>query len=403
MTPIVRPLVFSAFLALAATAPAADWPHWRGPDHNGISKETGWTADWKAGPPKTLWRANVGIGFASFSVASNRVFTTGHEDGQDTVFCFDAASGKQLWSHSYPADLGDKYYEGGTSATPTISGDHVFHLSRWGDVFCLEAASGKVLWTKNIQRETGARIPDWGYSGSPLVWEDLVILNVGESGVALAKADGKTVWKSSDKDAGYSTPLPAKIGGQTCVLLGSGRAYVAVDPRTGARLWDHAWNTSYGVNAADPVVHDGHVFISSGYNKGAALLKPGSSAPEVVWQSREMRNQMNPSVLVGGHLFGIDGNDGGRAALKCVEFITGKPKWEEKSVDSGSVTVADGKLIVLSETGELIVAEPDPGAFKVISRAKVLSGKCWTVPVLANGRIYCRNAAGDIVCLDVSK
>ena len=403
MNRIALPLASCTLFAAFSAALAADWPHWRGPDYDGISKETGWRADWQAGTPKTLWRASVGVGFSSFAVVSNRVFTTGHEDEQDTVFCLDAASGKKAWSHSYPSDLGDKYFEGGTSATPTVSGDRVYHLSRWGDVFCFEAASGKIVWTKNIQKETDARIPDWGYSGSPLVWEDLVILNVGESGVGLAAADGKTVWRSSDKEAGYSTPLPAKIGEKTCVLLGSGRAYIAVDPRSGTRLWDHAWNTSYGVNAADPVVHDGHVFISSGYNKGAALLKPGGGAPEVIWQSREMRNQMNPSVLIGGHLFGIDGNEGGRAALKCVEFMTGKPKWEEKSIGSGSVTAADGKLIVLSEKGELIIADPDTTAFKVISRAKVLDGKCWTLPVLANGRIFCRNAAGDVICLDVSK
>jgi outer membrane protein assembly factor BamB len=393
----------SLVLLISGTLSAADWPHWRGPDYNGISRETDWKSDWSGGAPKTLWRASIGIGFSSFAVASNRVFTTGHEDEQDTVFCFDAASGKKIWSHSYPSDLGDKYFEGGTTATPTVNGNRVYHLSRWGDLFCFDAASGKVVWQKNVQKETGARIPDWGFSGSPLVHEDLLILNVCQHGMAVSKADGKIVWKSDGKECGYSTPLPVKDGGKSIVLIGSGRAYVAVDPRTGAKIWEHSWNTSYGVNAADPVVSLGHVFISSGYNKGAALLKPSSGSTSVVWQSREMRNQMNPSVLIGTHLYGIDGNDGGKAALKSIEFMSGKPGWQEKSVGSGSITAAGGKLIVLSDKGELIIAQPDPASFKVISRAKVLGGKCWSLPVLANGRIYCRNAAGDMVCLDVSK
>lgn len=393
---------FCLLLTLLATndAPAADWPFWRGLARTGISQEKGWNARWTT-PPKVLWKAGVGIGFSSFSVADGRVFTTGNEDNKDTVFCFDAATGRVLWKHSYDADLGDKYFEGGTTGTPTVDGDKVYQLSRWGDVFCFEAATGKVVWSKNVQQETDARIPDWGFGGSPLVWKHLLILNVGQGGLALDKTSGKIVWESDDRNAGYSTPFPMDRGGKTEIILGSGRSYVAIDPVNGQKLWEHAWNTSYGVNAADPVVQGDLVFISSGYNKGAALLKTTPSNADVVWQSRVMRNQMNPSVLLGDHLYGIDGNEGKDAGLKCVEFSTGTEKWVEKGVGAGSLMVADGKLIILSEKGELIIAEPSPEGFKPLSRAQVLTGRCWTVPVLSHGRIYCRNAAGDVVCLDV--
>lgn len=392
-----------AFLCLLpfATATASDWPQWRGPDRNGISRETDWKADWKGAPPKILWKASVGLGYSSFVVADGKVYTTGHADEKDTVFCFDAVTGKEVWKHSYPAELGDKFFQGGTTGTPTLADGKLYHLSRWGDLFCFDAASGKIVWQKNIQQETGYRLPDWGYTGAPLVWENLLVLNVGENGVALEKATGKVVWKSADENAGYSTPLPYKQDGKTLLTMGSGKSYLAIDPKTGEKVWQHRWTTSYGVNAADPIIHDGHAFISSGYNKGAALLKLGGSEPQVVWQNRVMRNQMNASILIGDHLYGIDGNEDRGASLKCIEFKTGKQLWEEKSAGAGAVTAADGKLIVLCESGELIIAKASPTAFEPISRGKVIDAKCWTVPVLANGLIYCRNAAGDVACVDV--
>src|SRR4051812_30025556 len=172
-------------LCFTTCAFALDWPQRDGPQRNNISEETGWQAEWSGNGPKELWHAEVGLGFSSFVVAGGSVLTTGHAEAKDTVFCLDAASGKEKWKHSYPSDLGDKFYEGGTSATPTIDGNRVFHLSRWGDTFCFDAASGKVLWQTNVQKDTGANIPDWGYAGSPLVQGDLLILNVGRAGCAL--------------------------------------------------------------------------------------------------------------------------------------------------------------------------------------------------------------------------
>jgi outer membrane protein assembly factor BamB len=392
------PVLF--FVLAVSPLHAEDWPNWRGPSHNGISAEKGWKTDWPADGPRVLWKADVGIGFASFTVADGRVFTTGHEKEQDTVYCFDAATGKENWKHSYAAELGDKYYEGGTSATPTIAGDKVFHLSRWGDAMCLEAATGKVVWSKNLAEETGAEIPDWGFAGSPLVQGDFVFLTVGKHGLAVAKSSGEVKWKSGTGKAGYSTPLP--FPGKPGQLLFAGeRAYFCVEASTGKALWDYPWKTQYGVNAADPVVHDGHVFISSGYNKGCTLIKVDGGPPSKVWESKVMRTQFNSCVLVDGHLYGPDGNHGDTGPLKCLEWKTGKVKWERKGFGVGGVTVADGKLIALSARGELMVAPISAEKFEPVSEAQVLGGRCWTTPVLANGRIYCRNAAGDVVCLDV--
>jgi len=381
---------------------AEDWPQWRGPNRNGISSEKGWLDHWPADGPPIAWKAAVGMGFSSFTVADGRVYTTGNADNTDTIFCFAAATGKELWKHSYPADLGDKFFEGGTTGTPTVDEGRVFALSRWGDLFCLEAATGKIVWTTNVAKQTGVRIPGWGFSGAPTVLEHLLLLNVGDAGLALNKATGQVIWQSANKDAGYSTPLPWKRDGRWSVLLGSAQSYLAVDSQTGKELWRIRWLTQYGVNAADPVIDGDLVFISSGYGKGAALLKPGAGPePGVVWKSKVLRTQLNAAVLIDGYLYGGDGDASDNPALKCVNIADGKEQWSEPGAAVGAIMAANGKLIIMGDHGELIIAPASAKGFQPTARAQVLGGKCWTVPVLANGFVYCRNSRGDVVSVDV--
>jgi outer membrane protein assembly factor BamB len=383
---------------------ADDWPQWRGPARNGISQEKGWTDQWpKEGPP-IGWKARVGLGFSSLVVGGGKAVTAGHANETDTVFCFDALTGRELWKHSYPAELGDKYYEGGTTGTATIEGDRVFWLSRWGNLFCFDAGNGKIAWSRQIPNETGMPIPTWGFTGAPTVFQDLLLLNVGEAGMAVERKTGKTVWASAKKEAGYSTPLPVQRNGQWEVLIANTENYLAVDPATGKERWRMRWLTQYGVNAADPIPFGDSIFISSGYGKGAALFKPvPGGEPQVIWKSKVLRAQLNPAVLVGKYLYGVDGDTTEKASLKCVEAETGAEKWKVPGFGSGAVSVADGKLIALSATGEMIVAPASPGSFKPTARAQVFGGKCWTVPVLANGLVYCRNSRGDIVAVDLRK
>ena len=395
-----------AILALATIGPVAqaeDWPQWRGPQRNGVSAEKDWLDKWPSNGPATAWKAQVGLGFSSFVIAQGRVFTLGHAEEQDTVWCLDAATGKVVWKHSYPAELGDKYYDGGTTGTPTVAGDRVFTLSRWGDAFCFEAASGKVVWSKNVQKETGAPIPDWGFTGAPLVFENLLVLNVGDAGLALDKTTGKIVWKSANKPAGYSTPLPIQRDGQWLALLGNGSSYVAVNPRDGKETWRVRWVTEYGVNASDPIVDGDRMFLSTGYGKGGELFKLGAGEPEAGWKTKKLRTQLNAAVLYQGHLYGVDGDTTQKAALKCLDLATGEEKWTQPGFGSGGVIIADGKLIALGGTGELSVAPAASTGFNPTARAQVLGGKCWTAPVLANGLIYCRNGRGDVVVVDVKR
>jgi outer membrane protein assembly factor BamB len=244
-------------------------------------------------------------------------------------------------------------------------------------------------------------MPGWGFAGSPLVHQELLLLNVGAAGMALYAKTGKVVWTSENEEAGYSSPLPFRQGDEWFAAVSSGETYSAVNIRTGKPLWQARWITRYGLNAVDPIIYDGHVFLSAGYNKGATLLKPGDGEPTVVWKNKNLRNQLNCSVLLDGFLYGIDGDTNTKATLRCVEWKSGEVRWTQDGVGAGSLMAADGKLIVLSESGELLIVPPTADGFRPTARAKVVDAKCWTVPVLTNGRIFCRTARGDLVCLDV--
>lgn len=394
-------LIVSVALLVSSPSWAEDWPAWRGPGRNGISAEKGW-APWGVGGPKVAWKAQVGVGFSSFVVAGGRVYTMGYGDDADTVVCLNADSGEVVWKHTYPSELGDKYYEGGTTGTPTVDGGRAYVISRWGDLFCLDAATGKVAWSKQINKEHGVRVPGWGFTGAPLVHGEMLLLNAGDTGMALDKGTGKVLWQSANKDSGYSTPYIAKINGNEVAILASGKSYVAVDPKTGKEAWRIKWQTQYDVNAADPIVDGDRVFISTGYGKGAGLFKVGQGEPRQVWASKVLRTQMNAAVLYEGHLYGADGDTTDRnASLKCVELGTGTEKWSKPGFGTGAVILADGKLIALGAGGELSIAPATPEGFKPVAQAQVLGGKCWASPVIANGRIYCRNWNGQVVCIDV--
>jgi outer membrane protein assembly factor BamB len=394
------------FLALglmagACTVDAGDWPQWRGPDRNGISRETDWNDQWPDEGPAIAWKARVGLGYSSIVIADGRAFTVGFASDQDTVFCLDAETGKEVWKHSYPSELGDKYFQGGTTGTPTVHEGRLYWLSRWGDLICFEAANGKVVWQKNIQKETGAVFPDWGFTGAPLVHGNLLILNVGESGVAVAKSTGKLLWSSAKKKAGYSTPLPFQDKGRDLIAIGSAMAYIAVEPKSGKEAWRIRWVTEYGVNAADPIITDDRIFLSTGYGKGAGLFDRENLRE--IWTSKVLRTQLNPAVLHDGFVYGVDGDTTQRGKLKCIELATGKEKWAHEGFGSGGITIADGKIIALSAPGELMVAPASPEGFKPTARAQVLGGTSWTAPVLANGRVYCRNSRGEVACVDLRK
>jgi outer membrane protein assembly factor BamB len=387
-------------LALALSICAAlalgpdDWPQWGGPARNGVSREMGWSAKPK---PEPLWRAQLGLGYSSVVVGGGRLYTLGYdaELEVDVVHCLDALTGAELWTHTYPAKIWDLYHGGGTLTTPTLDGERLYVSEREGWLRCLSAASGEVLWEKPCTKEFGLAAPQWGFSASPVVLGELVVLNYGRV-FAFDKASGALRWqtKTSYGDA-YSTPVDFALGAQPALAVFGGKGLAVLAPADGAERAFTPWETKYEVNAMTPVVFGERVFISSGYERGCALVDLSGAQPKLAWENKAMRNRMGGCVPWEGHLFGFDDK-----VLKCLD-LEGKERWRERGLGEGALSIAGGRLLVVSEDGELLVAEASPKAFRELARTKVLDGgPCWTVPVLANGIVYVRNQKGELVALD---
>jgi outer membrane protein assembly factor BamB len=369
----------------------SDWPQWRGPQRNGISKETNLGTAWPGAGPRKLWSAQLGQGYSGVTVLGNRLYTMGNARETDYIHCLNADTGKIVWQHKYPCGSGDY---GGPRSTPTISNGRVYTLSREGHALCLNAATGTVLWQQNLR----ASVPQWGFTSSPLVLGSRVLLNAGANGTALDATTGRVLWGGSGGGAAYASAVPFTAGGQSGVAIFAASGLVAVDPANGRVLWQHPWTTSYDVNAADPIFSGDDVFISSNYGKGGALLRVSGGRPQVVWENRSMKNHFNTCVLLDGSLYGNDEN-----TLRCIDWRTGAERWSLRGIDKGGLIAADGKLLVLTGRGELVVLAATPTKLTELARAGVVSGTCWTHPTLAGGRLFARSQEGALVALDLRK
>jgi outer membrane protein assembly factor BamB len=399
----------AALVCLAAGRPARgdDWPNWRGPNRNGISKEKGWSTTWPAEGPKVLWKESIGTGFASMAVSGGRVYAMGNIRDNDILYCFDAVSGEPIWAQAYPCPLYNKMHEGGPCSTPTVDGDGIYTFSKNGDAVRFDKASGKIVWHRNLVKEMNVQNLTWFFAGSVVPVDEAVVFSAGTSGLALKKTDASIVWTTGLDACGYATAVPARLAGRRCLLIMGTQELYGVDPFTGNVNWSYPWPSYQNINATDPVViDDTDVFVSTGYNRGGARLRIGADGKvSEVWRNKNMSNQFNASVLWNGCLYGFSGNIGmsgpGNGKLTCLDVNTGDVKWTHEGLGTGSLMLADGKLIVLSESGKLVIVPASPEGYRELASAQILKGRCWTVPVLANGLLYARNAPGDLVCLDL--
>jgi len=394
--------------ALTATTRADDWTFFRGPSYNGISTETGWSAEWPAGGPKVAWRADVGIGASSVVVAGNRMFTMGSRSGQDqdVVWCLDTESGRVLWQFAYSCKFDARQFEGGPASTPTVDGSFVYALSYDGQLHCLNIEDGCVAWQKHLVEDFGGRYSSWKYAGSPLVVGERLILDTGADGnstVALEKTTGRKIWGVGNDLAGYATPIPFQHAGRRGVLVFKARAMVAHHLKTGEELWRIDWRTYYDCNASTPSVVGDRLFISTGYggrSARGALFQLGAGSPQQLWLNQDLETKMNSAVVYDGHVYCI--SEKSRGQLMCFDLRDGTIVWSEsRFARYGTLMIADGKLIILDEKGEVVIADATPEEYRERARAKVLDGRCWVMPVLANGRIYAKDNMGRLVCLDV--
>ena len=405
------------------TVHALDWPQYRGATGDGRTAEKV-VKPWPATGPKVLWKVPSPGGFSSFSVAGGRAFTLVLREiegaNQETLLALDANTGKEAWAvpmgvvkFDGGGDSGADNNKGGDGprSTPTSDGAHVFTLSSKLVLQSFDAASGKVAWTKDIIAEHAGRNIQWQSAASPLLEGGLLFVaggGAGQSLLAVDAKDGKVVWKAFDEKMTHATPVPATILGQRQVIFFLQSGLIAVEPKTGRELWRYNFNYNTST-AASPVVSGDIVYCSAGYGVGAGaarITKSGDTftATEIYRMrgNKPLANHWSTPIVKDGHLYGLfQFKEYGSGPMKCIDLANGTVKWEQPGFGPGQVIFAGGQVIALSDAGELVLIDAKPDAYKELARADVLDGKCWSTPVLANGRIFARSTK-EAVCLDVS-
>jgi outer membrane protein assembly factor BamB len=397
-------------LTLVAASPSidedanADWPQWRGPDRDGVSGETELLTSWPDSGPEVLWRVPLGEGYSSVSVAQGRVYTMSGEGPDEFVLCLDASSGAEIWRFRSDSKFSEAHGNGPRS-TPTVDGDRVFVLSTKGKLYALGAKNGEKLWQHDFRKQFGSSIPIWGFATSPLVENDLLVVEVGgepgKSIVAFDKTSGAVVWTSHSDKPAYSSPIAVTLNGIRQIVFLTSKTLLSVAPADGQIYWQYDWPVHGGITVATPIlIPTDKLFISSGYDTGAALVQVkeshGKFAVEEVWKSRVMKNHFNSSVRHENYLYGFD-----NFILKCIEASSGKEQWAKRGFEKGSLILADGHLIVLSEEGKLAVVEAVPAEYREKATFQVLEGTCWTPPTLDDGKLYVRSEK-ELACLDMT-
>ncbi len=395
-------------LALAPFLLAADWPQILGPNRDGRSADTKLNWDWAAKPPAVAWAKDVGRGWAGVVVASGTAFLFHRVDDDETLAALDPATGNEKWAFKYRTKYKDDFnFDDGPRATPTVADGVVYFLGANGDLHAVDAAKGGKKWHRNILADYAPAKGYFGVACSPLVAGGKVVVNVGGKGagvVAFDAATGNEVWKASDDGASYSSPVVAEFGGKQVVVAFTRRGLLGLELDTGKQLFELHWRASIdaSVNAATPLILDGHIFLTSSYNTGAILLKCDGAKVEEVWSNdKSLSCQYATPVRIGDHLFGTDGRaDFNTGRLRCVAWKTGAVTWGVDKFGCAGVIAADGKLLAVTEAGEAVAFEANAEKFVELGRKKILDGKVRAIPSLADGRLFARDET-KLVCVAV--
>jgi outer membrane protein assembly factor BamB len=392
---------------------AADWPQFRGPNYNNISTETGLLKQWPSEGPPLVWKATgLGDGYATVSVAGNRIYTAGDKGESSFVTALDAATGQSAWSAKLgkPGPVGNPKFDG-PRGTPTVDGDLIFAVSQWGELVCFDAANkGKELWRKDYVQDFGGVRPSWGYSESPLVDGDQVVVTPGGSGgavVALNKKTGEVIWRSKEftDPPHYSTITVSQIGGVRQYVQLTPQSVAGIAPADGKLLW-RAPRKGQTAVIPSPVCRDGFVYVTSGYGIGCNLFEvtaaDGKFSAKEVYANKVMDNKIGGVILVGDYVYGHADSKG----WTCQDFKTGESKWQVKDkLGKGSIAYADSRFYLRADegSGAVVLIEASPDGFKECGRFNQpdrSNKNSWPPPVIANGKLYLRDQ-GILLCYDI--
>lgn len=395
-----------------------EWHQFGGPERNFMTDCKGLADEWPEDGPRKLWKRELGDGYSTIASDGDTLYTMYRKGETEYTVAIDAATGKTKWEHEQESPTTEvmQQFGPGPHATPLIAGDLVFTIGSNDMLHAFQRKSGKVVWEKDLVAEFKASVPDRGYASSPIAWKDTIIAPVGGEGaqtlVAFKQADGEVLWKSLDHNISLSSPVLIEFGGKPQLVYQTYNGQfgqmenflLAVNPDNGELLWQSNLDPG-GVYLASPLwTGDDKLFISSAYGGGSHVFQlkeeDGKTKAEQVWYGRKLRIHHGNAVRMGDYVYGSSG-DFGPAFMACVDMRTGDPEWRERGFSKSTMLLADGKVIVLDEDGNLALTKMTPEGMEVLSQCKITELYSWAAPTLVGTTLYVRDRA-HIMALDLS-
>lgn len=389
-----------------------DWPEFRNDNREGVVPNLQLNRDFAANPPEELWRHPVGLGWSSFSIVDDLCWTQEQVYEKELVVCYELKTGKQVWVHEDETRWVEPVGGDGPRATPTIHEGHAYSLGGTGILNCLNALSGEKIWSRNILEDAGAKNISWAMSASPLIVDQMVIVNPGtgktkktEQGkgvIAYDKLTGDILWAKGNYPASYAGVRLAEMHGEKQLILFDGHGVAGIAPADGTELWRFEWENMPQVNAAQPIVRENRILISSSYNRGSALLEIGHTddnwSVEPLWaKDNFFKLKFNDGVYKDGFVYGLD-----ESLMSCIELESGKRQWKARSnTGFGQLILIGDILTILCDSGELAFAEATPEKWNELYRMPVLNGNTWNNPAFSRGYLLLRNGE-EAVCLKLA-
>jgi outer membrane protein assembly factor BamB len=413
---LLRSLPLTVLVGSFAVVPAfaEDWPQWLGPrrDNSSTEKVTTWKDNLNV-----LWRKPVGEGHSSPVVADGRVFIHAKitDKNEEEIVAFDAENGKEAWRMRYERAAFTSLYGNGPRATPAVVQDQLYAFGITGVLTCLDAKTGDKRWQVDTLQKFKARNLFFGMACSPLVVGERVLVNVGGQGhsiVAFDRGSGEVAWKSMDDLASYSSPIVFGKNDKRQVVFLTGANVASLNPRDGSVYWRFPLKDRLLESSTTPI-RAGDLLLASSITYGSVGLKlktqDDKPAVEEAWKNKELTSYFSTPVAIGmEHIYMVTGTTPGpftkpSADLLCIEAKTGKKLWTKAKIGTYHASLmrtGDGKLLLLTDDGELALLEPDPKSYRELARSKVSGPETWAHPALANRRLYIRDKA-ELICLQL--